>query len=586
MAWFAFGANPVQVANNPTAITTPGPNNSVPLSNGTTFNAAPLAGSNLTVQGGSIYVTSVLKVYNVKDPQYGAKGDGTTDDGTAIDLATAAAKAAGGGTVFFPAGTYNRATEMDVDASVSLEGDSRLNSTILFTAATNGIVWGASSFFLQGGRIKRLTIQSSGAVDSGVGLCGLNVNKISNPRVEECSIYNWQQQGLYFTDCLMAISHHNFITHCGNAGYGQMEVDALSWGAGGGSTTFTSNQTWVQSPSPGTIAGLRVDRTTVVDIRGGSYNGGTPIIISGKVESTHACTAVSIDGLDIEAPTGIALAGTVTLTNGSPSLTFSQNQTLAAGTQFVFSDQPGVPYTLQSAISASTSGTLTTNYTGTGGSGKTTSTTSSFIDVGYGLSGGSDSVLAIRIQRCTMFEDSSSVYKGIRVKNAASVHIDQTSMTLAASSPVCGVWFEGNTVSTWKIGHLFPSTTDVCPLLMINGVAWTQGWTSSGASVGALDNSKFPVAVAVSTGTITLTSAQYSAEYIYLTGSLSGNVTVVLPAAVGVSWIIDATNVTLNANTITLKSNGANWSTTIGTTNIYRVTLGNDGKLHGVALTP
>ncbi|MFA9388697.1 MAG: glycoside hydrolase family 28 protein [Prolixibacteraceae bacterium] len=42
--------------------------------------------------------------YNVKD--YGAKGDGQTVDTRAIDAAINAASEAGGGTVFFPAGTY------------------------------------------------------------------------------------------------------------------------------------------------------------------------------------------------------------------------------------------------------------------------------------------------------------------------------------------------------------------------------------------------------------------------------------------------------------------------------------------------
>src|SRR6266704_920203 len=43
---------------------------------------------------------------NVKDPAYGAKGDGTTDDTTAIANARSAANAAGGGTVIYPFGTY------------------------------------------------------------------------------------------------------------------------------------------------------------------------------------------------------------------------------------------------------------------------------------------------------------------------------------------------------------------------------------------------------------------------------------------------------------------------------------------------
>lgn len=47
---------------------------------------------------------SVAGVYNVKN--YGATGNGTTDDTTAISAAITAANAAGGGQVFFPAGTY------------------------------------------------------------------------------------------------------------------------------------------------------------------------------------------------------------------------------------------------------------------------------------------------------------------------------------------------------------------------------------------------------------------------------------------------------------------------------------------------
>lgn len=48
--------------------------------------------------------SSVLSFFNVK--AYGAKGDGTTNDYAAVMAAINAADAAGGGTVFFPAGTY------------------------------------------------------------------------------------------------------------------------------------------------------------------------------------------------------------------------------------------------------------------------------------------------------------------------------------------------------------------------------------------------------------------------------------------------------------------------------------------------
>lgn len=48
-----------------------------------------------------------LGYYNVQDPQYGATGDGSTDDRAAIQLAIDACIAAGGGVVWFPKGEYH-----------------------------------------------------------------------------------------------------------------------------------------------------------------------------------------------------------------------------------------------------------------------------------------------------------------------------------------------------------------------------------------------------------------------------------------------------------------------------------------------
>lgn len=61
-------------------------------------------------------------VYNVKSPLYGAVGDGVTNDQTAIAAALAAAVAAGGGTVFFPKGTYLITTAIEWDHRVSILG--------------------------------------------------------------------------------------------------------------------------------------------------------------------------------------------------------------------------------------------------------------------------------------------------------------------------------------------------------------------------------------------------------------------------------------------------------------------------------
>lgn len=72
------------------------------------------------------------------------------------------------------------------------------------------------------------------------------------------------------------------------------------------------------------------------------------------------------------APVNAALAGTVDVVNGSPDVTFSTGQTLPAGAQLVFAEQPSVSYTLESALTGGTAGVLTSNYTGTSAGATTT----------------------------------------------------------------------------------------------------------------------------------------------------------------------------------------------------------------------
>ena len=58
---------------------------------------------------------TLKNVFNVKD--YGAKGDGTTDDTLAIRAAITALTAAGGGTLYFPDGTLKVSTIGATDIS-------------------------------------------------------------------------------------------------------------------------------------------------------------------------------------------------------------------------------------------------------------------------------------------------------------------------------------------------------------------------------------------------------------------------------------------------------------------------------------
>src|SRR5262245_8646067 len=69
--------------------------------------------------------------FNVRD--YGAVGNGTTNDTPAINAAINAANSAGGGVVQFPAGTYKSKNTIHMKSNITLQLDA--GSTILGSSA-------------------------------------------------------------------------------------------------------------------------------------------------------------------------------------------------------------------------------------------------------------------------------------------------------------------------------------------------------------------------------------------------------------------------------------------------------------------
>lgn len=115
-------------------------------------------------------------VFNVKD--YGAAGDGTTDDRAAIQAAINAAVAAGGGTVHLPLGDYKLTNKITLGSNVTLQGEgsgSALRPAFGSTNTTNRVIdndWvnGSSNIALKHFKLDR----SGNNVTHGVIVNGVN----------------------------------------------------------------------------------------------------------------------------------------------------------------------------------------------------------------------------------------------------------------------------------------------------------------------------------------------------------------------------------------------------------------------------
>jgi hypothetical protein len=111
---------------------------------------------------------------NVKD--YGAKGDGTTDDTAAIQRAINDANAAGGGTVFFPSGTYITTTQT-LPSNVVLQGVGKsstiirlkngTNASLLVTSGFVGLTGTNSNQGIHDWGLSSLTLDGNGSNQSG-----------------------------------------------------------------------------------------------------------------------------------------------------------------------------------------------------------------------------------------------------------------------------------------------------------------------------------------------------------------------------------------------------------------------------------
>ena len=132
---------------------------------------------------------NTTSIFNVK--YYGATGNGTTDDTTAIQNALNAAETAGNATVYFPAGAYLVSSQLSwtapgINSRLVIKGDRQGVSAIVWasTSSTVGIVLnnsGTNDVDSSAFTIKNLSLYAGGAFSSATALTVNQSGTIGNP---------------------------------------------------------------------------------------------------------------------------------------------------------------------------------------------------------------------------------------------------------------------------------------------------------------------------------------------------------------------------------------------------------------------
>lgn len=130
---------------------------------------------------GKTTVAALKGFVSVKE--YGATGDGSTDDTINIQSALTAVGAIGG-ILYFPRGTYKITSALTVSGAVQLLGAGREATTI--TTANNQNIFNVISVWVDGWKISGMTLKKTGAAaTSGIAI---NIDTSANGIVEDIMI--------------------------------------------------------------------------------------------------------------------------------------------------------------------------------------------------------------------------------------------------------------------------------------------------------------------------------------------------------------------------------------------------------------
>lgn len=159
---------------------------------------------------------------SVKD--FGAKGDGVTNDSVAIQSAVIAVTSAGGGNIKFPAGTYLLNSTVNILLSgISLTGDNQ-QSTCIVNGQANlpAIKFGDGTNTYNRNSISNMVFGQKAGVVAGSGNCGLMVTKCGNFKLENVQVFSFPASlydGIVFDGVTQSYVSNFGFQSCTNIGW-------------------------------------------------------------------------------------------------------------------------------------------------------------------------------------------------------------------------------------------------------------------------------------------------------------------------------------------------------------------------------
>ncbi len=163
---------------------------------------------------------------------YGAKGDGVTDDAVAIQLALTAASGGTCKTVFFPAGTYVVGSTLVVHSSTTLLGESSTSIIKLKDSANANLF--TNSNYASGTNsditFDKLTLDGNVANQTNNGSYnknGIRLKNVSRVIVRDCTIRNVGTDCINLIVCDYAVIRHNLLHGAYNHAVTFEECDGL-----------------------------------------------------------------------------------------------------------------------------------------------------------------------------------------------------------------------------------------------------------------------------------------------------------------------------------------------------------------------